>query len=81
MDDGLNKEVIEIYCGIGERPERGLHAIIMRIELEICAAVSPWRINEQNTSIATGLSICTPKLMRFERSYLKLANPIGYRTL
>ena len=33
MDDGRNKEVIEIYCGMHGS---GLHAIIVRIKLEMC---------------------------------------------
>ena len=43
------------------------------INLHSCISVTDKvKINEQNTSIATGPLYHTPKLMRFERSYLKL---------
>ena len=48
-------------------------AIIVQIELEMCinfaqlfSVADKVKINEQNTSIATG-PLYTPKLMRFER--------------
>ena len=60
--------------------ERGLHAIIVRIELEMCinfaqvyiSVTDKVKINEKNYSIVTGALYVHTELKRFGRSYLKM---------
>ena len=69
--------------------ERGLHAIIVRIELEMCINFAQvylrnGKINEQSNSIATGLLYVHTEfktiwtLLPEDMAFL---NPMGYRIL